>query len=132
VDTRSKQDARRRTDSVHGSDRQQAGHNSAGSSPQRGATEGGHPTKADAAGRDASGLSGMGLGTEGGQGGVDGSGGGSEGAGGRPRQKSSAGLSKRTLLDDNLLEYTDGRPLPLQEANKRPFQVQRLISVHTV
>lgn len=28
----------------------------------------------------------------------------------------------RVLLDDNLMEYTDGHPLPLREANKRPFQ----------
>ena len=35
----------------------------------------------------------------------------------------------RVLLDDNLMEYTDGHPLPLREANKRPFQVQISIIV---
>lgn len=29
----------------------------------------------------------------------------------------------RVFLDDSLMEFTDGHPLPLREANKRPFQV---------
>jgi hypothetical protein len=103
VDTRNKRNQ-------EGSDRQSSAAH-ASMSPQRGEGASKAEERRDGSREDAGPG---GKGAEGGRG---------DGSAGRRRSNSNIALSKRTLLDDNLLEYTDGRPLPLSEANKRPFQV---------